>query len=225
MTYRSGALVGVCLVGLIALCGGCGGASAGSRKDGGGGQATGGTGGGASGSGGAGSGGVGSGGMGSGGVGSGGVGSGGSGGAMGGSGGSAGLDGGQGLDVGVGGSGGLPPRDGNVSDVVEANVSDGNAADATTQAARRACMDQCEATHREGASTASLNAGSCCGGACASSCSSGAACFGHAGVFGQPNAKLTCQTCAVEPWRAGTCAPNCNGPCKLYVDCVSACLR
>jgi hypothetical protein len=151
---------------------------------------------------------------------------------VGGSGGSGGRDGGPGPDLGITGSGGSPPPDSGAPEAVDMSgvdvpAADVPVADAGTQAARLACIDECEVTHREGHSSASLNAGNCCEGACMSSCfDGGVVCFGHNGSFGQPKTdKLICQSCAIAPWRAGTCAPNCrNGDCKAYLDCVSACL-
>jgi hypothetical protein len=156
--------------------------------------------------------------------------SGGNGGALSGSGGRAGDDGGLGFDVSIGGaggnagSGGARPTDASVTDTREASATDAHAGEASTQEARLRCIEKCEDAHAIGASSASLIASDCCGGTCASSCPS-AACLGMSGIFGQPYAKVTCQTCAIMPYRAGTCAAGCReGDCKAYLECVSACL-
>jgi hypothetical protein len=157
-------------------------------------------------------------------------GGGGNGGALSGSGGRAGDDGGLGFEVSIGGaggnagSGGTRPTDASVADTREASAADAQTGEASTPEARLRCIERCEDVHAVGASNSSLLASDCCGGACVSSCPS-AVCFGMAGIFGQPYAKVTCQTCAIMPWRAGTCAAACReGDCKAYLDCVSTCL-
>jgi len=130
-------------------------------------------------------------------------------------------DGGLGTDVSIGEGGGNAAGSGGSR--ADASAADVRAAEASSQEARRECMDKCERTYFSGASSASLMAGDCCGGSCASSCPS-AACFGMSGIFGQPFAKLTCQTCAIVPWRNCTCGAGCTGECKAYMDGVSACL-
>src|SRR5258706_8098083 len=123
--------------------------------------------------------------------------------------GGAGGDGGLGPDVsmgGGGGSGGARPSDASVADAMEASAADVRTTDASTQEARRVCMDKCERTYFSGASSASLIASDCCGGPCASS--GGAACFGMAGGFRQPHAKGARQTRAPVPGGNGTWRPG-----------------
>src|SRR5258706_11562889 len=101
--------------------------------------------------------------------------------------GGAGGDGGLGPDVslgGGGGSGGARPSDASVADAMEASAADVRTTDASTQEARRVCMDKCERTYCSGASSACLIASDCCGGVGGPGC--GGACFGLAGVRGPP---------------------------------------
>jgi hypothetical protein len=126
--------------------------------------------------------------------------------------------GGGGGDGGAADSGG--GRDGGPTVGIDASAQDANIPDAgvTDGTASGQCFAACEAAHPQGASDGQLLLGDCCGGTCASSCTSGP-CFAGSG--------LACESCAITPLKAGTCGANCrtpaSGDCKAYVDCLLAC--
>src|SRR5262249_30912260 len=82
----------------------------------------------------------------------------------------------------------------------DAHVADTGAPDAGT---RGACLAACEAAHPEGAQAGQLLLNDCCGGSCASTCTSGP-CFSGSG--------FACESCALAPLKAGTCGAHCRDP-------------